>query len=96
MGSNVFNAFVKFSLEAVLMKIGIIDPQAFYCGDDSEAKKTLAGLIRDIGMEPVDGGPLMSARSLEPMTALLISMAYNQGVGRDLAYKLIKAKAGKG
>ncbi len=50
-------------------------------------------LTGEIGLEPLDAGPPMSARYLEPMTAFLISMTYNQGMGRDIAYKPIKVKA---
>jgi 8-hydroxy-5-deazaflavin:NADPH oxidoreductase len=32
-------------------------PEVIYCGDDAEAKQTVAGLIRDTGFEPVDAGP---------------------------------------
>jgi hypothetical protein len=38
----------------------------FYCGDDAEAKRTAAGLAREIGFDPVDAGPLSNARLLEP------------------------------
>src|SRR5439155_3756476 len=45
-------------------------PSLVYCGDDSRAKKTAAGLIRDVGFDPVDAGPLRIARYTEPFTLL--------------------------
>jgi predicted dinucleotide-binding enzyme len=33
-----------------------------YCGDDAAAKKVATGLIRDVGFDPVDAGPLRIAR----------------------------------
>src|SRR6476660_4455178 len=33
-------------------------PSQVYCGDDQRAKELAAGLIRDVGFNPVDAGPL--------------------------------------
>src|SRR5580658_187092 len=41
-------------------------PSLVYCGDDAGAKKTAAGLIRDVGFEPFDLGGLKAARYTEP------------------------------
>jgi 8-hydroxy-5-deazaflavin:NADPH oxidoreductase len=37
-------------------------PSIAYCGDDDGAKNVAATLIRDVGFEPVDAGPLHIAR----------------------------------
>src|SRR4029077_9559353 len=37
-------------------------PSLVYCGDDSGAKEIAAELIRDVGFDPVDAGPLRIAR----------------------------------
>jgi hypothetical protein len=36
----------------------------------------------------VDAGPLTRARLLEPLALLWISMAYPQGMGREIAFRL--------
>src|SRR5213594_1735324 len=36
-------------------------PSLLYCGDDEGAKDVAAGLIRDVGFEPEDAGPLRIA-----------------------------------
>lgn len=41
-------------------------PNVIYDGDDRRAKKVAATLIRDVGFEPVDAGPLRIAGYLEP------------------------------
>src|SRR5437868_13923616 len=41
-------------------------PSLVYCGDHARSKQLAAGLIRDIGFEPVDAGPLRIARYTEP------------------------------
>jgi 8-hydroxy-5-deazaflavin:NADPH oxidoreductase len=41
-------------------------PSMVYCGDDEDAKRVAATLIRDVGFDPVDAGALRVARYLEP------------------------------
>lgn len=45
-------------------------PVLFYCGSDPLAKQVVARLIRDSGFEPVDAGPLTSARHIEHLGPL--------------------------
>jgi 8-hydroxy-5-deazaflavin:NADPH oxidoreductase len=56
-------------------------PQVFYAGNDAAAKERVAALIRQIGFEPVDAGPLENARQLEAMGNLAIRVAYSLGRG---------------
>lgn len=46
----------------------------FVAGDDPEAKATVAGLVRDLGFDAADAGPLASARYLEPLAALMTTL----------------------
>src|ERR1051325_3450213 len=62
-------------------------PSLVYCGDDARAKKVAAGLIRDVGFDPVDAGPLAAARFLEPFTLLIARLAYETKGGPRLAYR---------
>ncbi|HEU5337511.1 MAG TPA: NADPH-dependent F420 reductase [Terriglobales bacterium] len=62
----------------------------FYCGDDAAAKTTVKQLIADIGLNPVDVGPLRNARLLEPMAMLWIDLAINQSWGAKHAFKLLR------
>jgi predicted dinucleotide-binding enzyme len=64
-------------------------PALFLCGDDAEARQTVAGLAADLGFEPVDCGPLRMARSLEPLAVLWISLA-RSGMGRHFAWALLR------
>ena len=61
-----------------------------YCGDDADAKKTVAPLIAELGFDPLDAGPLSQARLLEPFAMLWISLAMKQGYGRDIAFRFIR------
>lgn len=60
------------------------------CGNDNQAKSTVADLARDIGFAPVDVGPLKSARYLEAIAMLWIDMAVLQGFGSDFAFQIVK------
>lgn len=60
----------------------------FYCGDDAEAKAVVRQLVADVGFEPIDAGGLTSARYLEPLTMLWITMS--RSLGRDFAFKVLR------
>ena len=62
-------------------------PSLVYCGDDRDAKELAATLIRDVGFDPVDVGPLRIARYTEPFTLLIAQLAYESGAGPELAYR---------
>jgi len=62
-------------------------PSLVYCGDDARSKKTVAGLIRDVGFAPVDAGPLRISRYTEPFTLLVAQLAYGGNTGPRLAYR---------
>jgi hypothetical protein len=62
-------------------------PSLVYCGDDSGAKEIAAELIRDVGFDPVDAGPLRIARYTEPFGLLMGQLAYEGSGGPELAYR---------
>src|SRR5262249_24961051 len=63
-------------------------PSLVYCGDDERGKGVAAELIRDVGFDPVDAGPLRVARYTEPFALLIARLAYDGGRGPELAYPL--------
>lgn len=68
-------------------------PTLFYCGDDAEAKAVVAGLIEGAGFHGVDSGPLATARYLEPLSMLMVSLAREQATpGGGLALRLLVRK----
>ena len=82
---NTVPSEVLFDVFAARRKRG--RPSLVYCGDDREAKRVAARLIRDVGFEPVDAGPLRIARYTEPFALLVAQLAY-EGKGRpELAYR---------
>jgi hypothetical protein len=63
-------------------------PSLMYCGDDQDAKEIAATLIRDVGFEPVDAGPLRIARYLEPFALAMAQLAYEGDEGPEIAYRI--------
>ena len=76
---------VLFSVFAARRKSG--RPSLVYCGDDRDAKQLAATLIRDVGFDPVDAGPLRIARYTEPFALLIAQLAYETRAGPELAYR---------
>ena len=62
-------------------------PSLVYYGDDAKAKRLAAGLIQDVGFEPVDAGSLRIARYAEPFVLLMGQLAYEGDGGPELAYR---------
>lgn len=84
----VVSAFSTVPSE-VLFEIGTkrVRPSLVYCGDDAPSKAVAAELIRDIGFDPVDAGPLRIARFTEPFSLLVAQLAYEGEKGPELAYR---------
>jgi hypothetical protein len=62
-------------------------PSLVYCGDDEGSKAVAAELIRDVGFDPLDVGPLRIARYTEPFALLVAELAYEGEGGPELAYR---------
>jgi 8-hydroxy-5-deazaflavin:NADPH oxidoreductase len=62
-------------------------PSLMYCGDDKKAKDVAVQLIRDVGFQPVDAGPLRIARYTEPFALLVAQLAYEGDRGPAMAYR---------
>jgi 8-hydroxy-5-deazaflavin:NADPH oxidoreductase len=84
-GFNTVPSEVLFGVFAARRKAA--KPSLAYCGDDSRGKKIAAELIRDVGFDPVDAGPLRIARYTEPFALLVAQLAYEGKGGPELAYR---------
>jgi len=62
-------------------------PSLIYCGDDVGSKTLAAELIRAVGFDPIDAGPLRIARYTEPFALLVAQLAYEGKGGPELAYR---------
>ena len=59
--------------------------QTFVAADDEAARESVKALAAEIGLEPVDAGPLANARYLEPIGFLNIQFGYVFGHGTGIA-----------
>jgi predicted dinucleotide-binding enzyme len=90
-GAQVWKAFN--TVGANIMANPVIEGRKaamYYCGEGQTAKETVRGLIQDVGFEPIDLGPLASARYLEPMAMVWILSAMKYGLGREQALGLLR------
>lgn len=69
---------------------GDLRPVMVIAGDDIAAKQTVADLCRQLGWDPLDGGPLANSLHLEHMTLLWIKLARMQGMGPGFVWGLLK------
>ena len=58
-----------------------------------QALPTALDLARAFGFPSVDAGPLTNARYLEPLTELLIQLAYGKGLGTSIGVALLRPVA---
>lgn len=67
-------------------------PVMFMAGEDAAAKAQVAGLLADLGFEPLDAGGITKARLLEPFALVWINQALARGKGRDWAFAAISGR----
>jgi len=77
-------------LELPGCKVGGMKVSGFYCGDDEAAKRVVAQLVADAGLDPVDCGPLSSARYLEAVGMLLTRIVVTLKTSAEVALTLVR------
>jgi hypothetical protein len=65
-------------------------PVMMYCGQDANAKKTVGGLIAQLGWEPLDVGGLEQALHLEHMTLLWVRMVRVHGATPHMVWAALR------
>ena len=63
-------------------------PTIVVAGDDDAAKNKVIEFARSLDFEAVDTGALSNARYIEPMAELGIQLAYGQGLGTQIGFRL--------
>jgi predicted dinucleotide-binding enzyme len=64
-------------------------PSVFVYSYDEEARRTVIGLVTDLGADAVDAGPLYAARFFEPAMMGLIHLAYGQKMGGSIGLRFL-------
>lgn len=62
----------------------------FIAGNDAAGRETVRKIAEDIGFDSIDAGSLRSARYLEPLGMLNITLGYGLGMGTDIGFALIR------
>jgi predicted dinucleotide-binding enzyme len=62
----------------------------YIAGNDADAKAQVLGLARELGFEALDLGDITQSRLLEPLALVWIRSAYALGLGRDIAFGLLR------
>jgi len=90
-GAHVVKAFNTISsLTMADPLFGRERADLFLCGDDADAKRTVAQLAQELGFELVDAGPLRAARYLEYLAMLWVHLAYKQNWGPNFIFKTVR------
>lgn len=87
-GARVVKAFNTIYFQNLDARAHPGESSAFFCGDDPAAKRLVAQLASDLGFDPVDAGPLVNARLLEPLALLWIRLA--GAYGPQIGFKLVR------
>ena len=90
-GAHVVKAFNAMSFRTMADPGDFpIPPSVWIASDDPDARATVAELAAELGLEPIDAGPLAAAVLLEHAAILWIKLAYTEGFGRDFAFALVR------
>ena len=65
----------------------------FVAGDDPDARATVKSLTDELGFDTIEVGELASARMLEPLAMLWISMAFRFGMGREFGLAILRRES---
>ena len=88
-GTQVVKAFnTTFAGTLVAGEIGGQQLDVLIAGDDEDAKRKVAQLVSDGGLNPIDVGPLSRAQQLEQLGFLHISLQEPHGLGFASTIKL--------
>jgi predicted dinucleotide-binding enzyme len=95
-GADVVKAVHTIGVDSLnKLQFGSQQSSLFICGDNLAAKTKLKQLGVDLGFDVIDAGPLTNARLIEPLALLWIELAYKQGMGTDIAFKLLRRRKAK-
>lgn len=87
---EAFNTTFAEILRAPSRYFGQEQASIFYCGDDEEAKVIAFSLIQECGFTAVDAGPLLNARSLEPLATIWVQLGAVTGMFPNAGLKVLR------
>lgn len=92
--TSVVKAFnTTFAGTLLAGQVGGQPLDVYIAGDNQDAKNTVASLVQDGGLNPIDVGALERARQLEALGLLGITLQQRLGTGFQTGWKLVLPKA---
>lgn len=80
-GARVVSALHEIRVSRFAKLDRAIDSDTIVTGDDEPAKEAVIALCADLGVHPVDGGPLGNSRYVEAFVAVLVSINFRYKAG---------------
>ena len=91
-GAHVVKAFNQQGAEVLVAPVfDGLPAVGFVAGDDATARASAVALVEDVGLRPVDAGPLAAARLLEPLTLLWLATSRALAT-RELGFVLLERR----
>lgn len=92
--ARVYRAFNSLGWENFENPIfGDIQADLLYCGPAGAGRDAVEQLIRDVGLRPVCVGDLQQVGLVDAIGSLWFALAFGQGMGRELAFKVLTRRA---
>jgi hypothetical protein len=89
-GSQVYRAFNSLGWENFENPMfGGIQADLFYCGPAGAGQAAVEGLIGDVWLRPVRLGDIGQVELVDMIGSLWFALAFGQGMGRNLAFKVL-------
>lgn len=82
--SRVVSALHEIDVRKLSKVERVLDADTLVCGDDDRAKKTAMGLLRELGVRPIDAGALSNSRHIESFVAVLITINFRYKASTSL------------
>ena len=80
-GARIVSALHEIRVSRFAKVDRAIDSDTVVTGDDDGAKEVVMTLCADVGLRPVDGGPLVNSRYVEAFVAVLVSINFRYRAG---------------
>ena len=89
--AGLFRAFNALGWEIFANpQFGDVQVDHFYCGPDDEKRPLVEQLIAEVGVRPVWVGGLETAPVVDVLGTLWVTLAFRQGWGRSIAFKMLE------
>jgi len=88
--AKLFRAFNSLGWEVFARpQFGETSADHFYCGPDDAHRPLVEQLIAEVGVRPVWVGGLETAPVVDALGTLWVTLAFQRGMGRHLAFKML-------